>query len=226
MRILVVEDDPRLMELLCRGLGGEGFAVDGTGDGAHALELAQENEYDAIVLDVMLPGMNGLRVCARLRENRIWTPVLMLTARDGEYDEAEGLDTGADDYVTKPFSYIALVARLRALVRRGRRERPPVIEIGDLRVDPATRRCERSGTPVPLTAREFGVLWYLAAQRGEVVAKTEILDHVWGDFEGDVNVVEVYVSALRRKIDTPFGRRTIHTVRGAGYRLEDTGSTS
>ncbi|GLF97334.1 response regulator transcription factor [Streptomyces yaizuensis] len=221
MRILVAEDDPRLVELLRRGLTGEGFAVDVADNGIRGLELALENDYDVVVLDIMLPGMNGLRVCARMREARIWTPVLMLTARDGEYDEAEGLDTGADDYVTKPFSYVALVARLRALVRRGRRERPPVFVLGDLRVDPATRRCERAGAPVPLTAREFAVLWYLASRHGEVVAKTEILEHVWGDFEGDVNVVEVYVSALRRKIDAPFRRQTIHTVRGAGYRLED-----
>ncbi|MER5770393.1 response regulator transcription factor [Streptomyces sp. NPDC001985] len=221
MRILVVEDDPRLVELLRRGLTGEGFAVDAADNGLRGLELALENEYDIVVLDVMLPRMNGFRVCARMREAGSWTPVLMLTAKDGEYDEAEGLDTGADDYVTKPFSYVALVARLRALVRRGRRERPAVIRLGDLTVDPATRRCHRGDVPVPLTAREFAVLWYLAGRQGEVVAKTEVLEHVWGDFDGDVNVVEVYVSALRRKIDTPFGRRTIHTVRGAGYRLED-----
>jgi DNA-binding response OmpR family regulator len=225
MRILVVEDDPRLAEVLGRGLRGDGFSVDITGDGTRALELVRENEYDAVVLDVMLPGLNGLRVCARMREAGIWVPVLMLTAKDGEYDEAEGLDTGADDYVTKPFSYVALVARLRALVRRGQPERPAVIELGDLRVDPAARRCHRGAVPVPLTAREFSLLWYLAGRRGEVVSKTEVLEHVWGAFEGDVNVVEVYVSALRRKIDAPFMRRTIHTVRGAGYRLEEEGAT-
>ncbi|MFE7129500.1 response regulator transcription factor [Streptomyces sp. NPDC057638] len=221
MRILVAEDDPRLVGLLRRGLQGEGFVVDTVGNGPRVLELVQENEYDVVVLDIMLPGMNGLRVCARMREARIWVPVLMLTAKNGEYDEAEGLDTGADDYVTKPFSYVALVARLRALVRRGQRERPAAIELGDLRVDPAARRCYRGQVPVPLTAREFAVLWYLASRRGEVVSKTEVLEHVWGDFDGDVNVVEVYVSALRKKIDNPFQRRTIHTVRGAGYRLED-----
>ncbi|MER5935138.1 response regulator transcription factor [Streptomyces sp. NPDC002054] len=222
MRILVVEDDLRLAELLRRGLTGEGFAVDVAHDGPRGLELALENDYDVVVLDVMLPGMNGFRVCARLREAGVWVPVLMLTAKDGELDEAEGLDTGADDYVTKPFSYVALVARLRALVRRGQRERPAVIELGDLQVDPATRSCYRAGSLVPLTAREFSVLEYLARRRGEVVAKTEVLEHVWDhSFDGDVNVVEVYVSALRRKIDAPFGRRTIHTVRGAGYRMDD-----
>ncbi len=195
MRILVVEDDRRLAELLRRGLGAEGFVVELAHDGRGGLHLAVEGAYDVIVLDVMLPGLNGYRVCARLREAGVWTPVLMLTAKDGEYDEAEGLDTGADDYVTKPFSYVALVARLRALVRRG-------------------------STELPLTAREFAVLEYLARRGGEVVTKREVLENVWDEaFEGDVNIVEVYVSALRRKIDAPFGRHTIHTVRGAGYRL-------
>ncbi|MEV0174203.1 response regulator transcription factor [Streptomyces sp. NPDC050803] len=221
MRILVVEDDPRLAELLRRGLVGEGYAVDLAHDGPRGLELAQDGDYDAIVLDVMLPGLNGYRVCGRLRAAGVWTPVLMLTAKDGEYDEAEGLDTGADDYVTKPFSFVALTARLRALLRRGRPERPVVIRVGDLEVDPAARSCRRGATPVVLTAREFAVLEYLARRSGETVTKTEVLDHVWDHrFGGDVNVVEVYVSALRRKIDTPFGRRTIHTVRGIGYRFD------
>ncbi|UUU37510.1 response regulator transcription factor [Streptomyces sp. NBC_00162] len=221
MRILIVEDDRRLAELLRRGFIGEGFAVDTAHTGRHGLELATENDYDVVVLDVMLPELNGYRVCAHLREAGVWTPVLMLTAKDGEYDEAEGLDTGADDYVTKPFSYVALTARLRALVRRGRRERPAVIRVGDLEIDPAARRCRRGETVVALTTREFSVLEYLAHRHGEVVAKHEVLEHVWdGTFDGDVNLVEVYVSALRRKIDQPFGRRTIHTVRGAGYRLE------
>ncbi|WP_344071729.1 response regulator transcription factor [Streptomyces crystallinus] len=221
MRILVVEDDERLAELLRRGLSGDGFAVDVAHDGPCGLDFALGNDYDVIVLDVLLPGLNGFRLCARLREAGVWTPVLMLTAKDGEYDEAEGLDTGADDYVTKPFSYVALVARLRALVRRGRRERPAVIHVGDLEIDPAARRCRRAGTVLDLTAREFAVLEYLALRHGEVVTKTEVLEHVWDQaFDGDVNIVEVYVSALRRKIDTPFGRRTIHTVRGAGYRLD------
>ncbi|MFI1100619.1 response regulator transcription factor [Streptomyces melanogenes] len=222
MRVLVVEDDERLAELLRRGLSGDGFAVDVAHDGLRGLECALGNDYDVIVLDVLLPGLNGFRLCARLRDAEVWTPVLMLTAKDGEYDEAEGLDTGADDYVTKPFSYVALVARLRALVRRGRRERPAVIHVGDLEIDPAARRCRRGETVLDLTAREFAVLEYLALHHGEVVTKTEVLEHVWDHaFDGDVNIVEVYVSALRRKIDTPFGRHTIHTVRGAGYRLEN-----
>lgn len=222
MRILVVEDDERLAELLRRGLSGDGFAVDVAHDGLRGLEFALGNDYDVIVLDVLLPGLNGFRLCARLRDADVWTPVLMLTAKDGEYDEAEGLDTGADDYVTKPFSFVALVARLRALVRRGRRERPAVIHVGDLEIDPAARRCRRGETVLDLTAREFAVLEYLALRHGEVVTKTEVLEHVWDHaFDGDVNIVEVYVSALRRKIDTPFGRHTIHTVRGSGYRLEN-----
>ncbi|MEV8315140.1 response regulator transcription factor [Streptomyces sp. NPDC059900] len=221
MRILVVEDDLRLAELLRRGLVGEGYAVDVAHDGRSGLELALLNGYDALVLDVILPGLNGYRLCARLREAALWTPVLMLTAKDGEYDEAEGLDTGADDYLTKPFSFVALTARLRALLRRGRPERPAVLQVGDLEIDPATRGCRRGITPVALTLREFAVLEYLARRRGETVSKTEVLEHVWDHtFEGDVNVVEVYVSTLRRKIDAPFQRRTIHTVRGIGYRLE------
>ncbi|MEU4208934.1 response regulator transcription factor [Streptomyces sp. NPDC026206] len=220
MRILVVDDDRRLAELLRRGLAAEGFAVEFAHDGPEGLHLAREGHYDAIVLDVMLPGLNGYHVCARLRAAGIWTPVLMLTAKDGEYDEAEGLDTGADDYVTKPFSYVALVARLRALIRRGRPERPATVRIGDLQVDPARRRCRRGEAEIDLTAREFAVLEYLALRNGEVVAKREVLEHVWdAAFEGEMNIVEVYVSALRRKIDVPFGRRTIHTVRGVGYRL-------
>ncbi|MFI1972036.1 response regulator transcription factor [Streptomyces cinnamoneus] len=220
MNILVVDDDRRLAELLRRGLAAEGFAVELAHDGVEGLHLAREGHHDAIVLDVMLPGLNGYRVCARLREAGVWTPVLMLTAKDGEYDEAEGLDTGADDYVTKPFSYVTLVARLRALMRRGRPARPVTLQIGDLQVDPAHRRCRRGRVDIGLTAREFAVLEYLARRGGEVVTKQEVLEHVWdAAFEGDVNIVEVYVSALRRKIDAPFGRRTIHTVRGVGYRL-------
>ncbi|RLU99243.1 DNA-binding response regulator [Streptomyces griseocarneus] len=225
MRILVVEDDRRLAELLRRGLNAEGFAVDLAHDGRDGLHLAAQGAYDVVVLDVMLPGLNGYRVCARLREAGVWTPVLMLTAKDGEYDEAEGLDTGADDYVTKPFSYVALVARLRALVRRGGPERPVVLRVGDLRIDPGTRACHRGGTELTLTAREFAVLEYLARRGGEVVTKHEVLENVWDEaYQGDVNIVEVYVSALRRKIDAPFGRRTIHTVRGVGYRLTAEGA--
>nr|WSY48990.1 response regulator transcription factor [Streptomyces sp. NBC_00886] len=221
MRILVVEDDLRLAALLHRGLVGEGYAVDVAYDGRRGLEMARENAYDALVLDVMLPKLNGFGVCERLRRAGMWVPVLMLTALDGEYDQAEGLDLGADDYVTKPFSFVALAARLRALIRRGRPERPAVLRIGDLEIDPAARRCRRGGTDVVLTAREFAVLEYLARRGGETVSKGEVLEHVWDDrFDGDVNIVEVYVSALRRKIDTPFQRHTIRTVRGVGYRLD------
>ncbi|WP_406490702.1 response regulator transcription factor [Streptomyces sp. NBC_01604] len=226
MRALVVEDDRRLAELLRRGLVGEGYAVDCAHDGMRGLELALENAYDVLVLDVMLPHLNGLRLCARLRQEGVWTPVLMLTAKDGEYDQAEGLDTGADDYVTKPFSFVAVAARLRALIRRGRPERPSVVRIGDLEIDPAGRHCRRGGSEVALTAREFAVLEYLARRSGETVSKCEVLEHVWDDrFDGDVNIVEVYVSALRRKIDTPFARQTIRTIRGVGYRLDASGDT-
>ncbi len=185
---------------------------------------AQNGTYDAIVLDIMLPGVNGYTICKTLREAGNWTPILILTAKDGEYDEAEGLDLGADDYLTKPFSYVVLVARLRALLRRGSPERPSVIELGDLSVDPAVRQVRRGDVDIALTAKEFSVLEYLARRAGEVVSKAEILDHVWDDaFDGDSNVVEVYVSALRRKIDTPFGRHGIVTARGAGYRLAPDG---
>ncbi|MEU7132339.1 response regulator transcription factor [Streptomyces sp. NPDC046261] len=225
MRILVVEDDRRMAGLLRRGLAAEGIVVEVAHDGRDGLHMAVEGGYDVVVLDVMLPGLNGYRVCARMRESGVRTPVLMLTAKDGEYDEAEGLDTGADDYVTKPFSYVTLIARLRALVRRGGSERPPAIRVGDLWIDPATRRCRRGTVEVELTSREFAVLEYLARRGGEVVGKHEVIENVWDQaFQGDVNIVEVYVSALRRKIDAPFGRHTIRTVRGAGYRLAGDGT--
>jgi DNA-binding response OmpR family regulator len=220
VRLLVVEDEERMAELLRRGLRAEGYAVDLAHDGNEGLWLAQANPYEAIVLDIMLPGMNGYRVCTELRTAKVTTPILMLTAKSGEYDEAEGLDTGADDYLSKPFSYVVLVARLRALIRRGGARRQAELRIGDLRLDPATRRCHRAGTAIELTAKEFAVLECVASRAGEVVSKSEIIDQVWDmAFNGDVNIVEVYVSALRRKIDIPFGRRTLQTVRGAGYRL-------
>jgi two-component system, OmpR family, response regulator len=220
MRVLVVEDERTLAEGLRNGLEAEGFAVDVTYDGNDGLHMAREHDYDAIVLDIMLPGLNGYRVCAALRESGVWTPILMLTAKNGEYDEAEALDTGADDYVTKPFSYVALVARLRALIRRGATERPPVMEAGDLRFDPGSRRSWRGEIEVRLTAREASLLEFLLRRSGEVVSKTEILDHVWDNrFDGDLNIVEVYVRHLRNKLDRPFGRGSIETVRGAGYRL-------
>jgi DNA-binding response OmpR family regulator len=222
LRILVVEDERRLAGALKRGLEAEGYAVDIAVDGREGLWRAGEQTYDAMVLDIMLPAMNGFQVCSRLREAENWTPILMLTAKEGEYDEAEALDTGADDFLSKPFSYVVLLAHLRALLRRGARQRPAVLAVGDLRLDPACRSAERAGEPLQLTAREFSALEYLMRYAGEVVSKTELLEHVWDvGYDGDPNVVEVYISYLRRKIDVPFGRHTIETVRGAGYRLAD-----
>ncbi|HET9724985.1 MAG TPA: response regulator transcription factor [Actinomycetota bacterium] len=225
MRVLVVEDEKRLAAGLKKGLEAEGFAADVALSGTDGLWMARENPYDAIVLDILLPGMNGYQVCATLREEGVWTPILMLTAKDGEYDEAEALDTGADDYVTKPFSFVVLVARIRALLRRGASERPAVLEAGDLRFDPATRRAWRADTEVDLTARESALLEFLLRRKGDVVSKREILDHVWDyTFDGDPNIVEVYVGHLRNKLDRPFGRATLETIRGVGYRLADDGS--
>jgi DNA-binding response OmpR family regulator len=220
LRVLVVEDEKRLVAALKRGLETEGFAVDVALNGTDGLWLATEQPFDAVILDVMLPGLNGFEVCARLREGGIWTPILMLTAKDGELDEAEALDTGADDYLTKPFSFVVLVARLRALLRRGSPERPAVLKTGDLCLDPATHRCLRAGEEIALTGREFAVLEYLMRRPGEIVSKSEILDHVWDfSYDGDPNVVEVHISALRRKLDRQAERRSIETLRGLGYRL-------
>jgi DNA-binding response OmpR family regulator len=222
MRLLMVEDEQRLAKMVAAGLAAEGYAVDLAHDGRTGLSMARIGDYDAIILDIMLPGMNGYQVCATLRQEGVATPILMLTAKDGEYDEAEGLDTGADDYLTKPFSFVVLQARIRAMMRRGRSAAaaPTVWRFGDLTVDPATRTCQRGGKPVELTSKEFSVLEFLASRVGEVVSKSEILHHVWDfAYDGDVNIVEVYVSNLRRKIDAPFRRASIATVRGAGYRL-------
>jgi two-component system OmpR family response regulator len=220
MRVLVIEDETGLAEGLRTGLEAEGFATDVAHTGIDGLWMARERPYDAIVLDILLPGMNGYRVCATLREEGNWTPIVMLTAKDGEFDEAEGLDTGADDFVTKPFSYVALVARLRALIRRGARERPVELSAGDLRFDPGSRRTWRGDAEVSLTAREMALLEYLLRHAGQVVSKTEIVDHVWDEaFDGGLNIVEVYVRHLRNKLDRPFGRDSIQTVRGVGYRL-------
>jgi two-component system OmpR family response regulator len=220
MRVLVVEDEKRLAAGLRNGLEAEGFAVDVALNGTDGLWLATEEPYDAIVLDIMLPELSGFDVCARLREAGIWTPILMLTARDAEADEVRALDSGADDYLTKPFASAVLVARLRALVRRGAPERPAVIEAGDLRLDPAARRAWRGDDEVTLTAREISLLEFLLRRSGEVLSKSEILAHVWDyDFDGDPNIVEVYIGHLRQKLDRPFGRNSIETVRGAGYRL-------
>ena len=224
MRILVVEDEKRLAAGLKKGLEADGFAVDVALDGTDGLWLARENPYDVIVLDILLPGVNGYRICSTLREDGNWTPILMLTAKDGEFDEVEALDSGADDYLTKPFSYVVLLARLRALLRRGGRERPAVLEAGDLRLDPAQRRAWRGEHALSMTARELALLEYLLRRKGDVVSKRDILEHVWDyDFEGDPNIVEVYIRRLRNKLDRPFERQAIETMRGAGYRLAANG---
>jgi len=224
MRVLVVEDEVALADGIRRGLEAEGYAVDVTGDGTEALWMATEYPYVALVLDVMLPGTDGFSVCAQLRARDVWTPVLVLTARDGEQDEARALDTGADDFLAKPFSFVVLTARLRALLRRGAAERPTVLAAGDLTLDPGARRVWRDGTEVELTARETSLLEFLLRRKGEAVTKTSVLDQVWDDrFDGDPNIVEVYVRRLRNKLDRPFGRAAITTLRGVGYRLEPDG---
>ncbi len=220
MRLLVVDDEIPMATSLKRGLEAEGFAVDVAHDGEEGLWLARENDYDAIVLDLMLPKINGYKVCRTLRDEGDWTPIVMLTAKNGELDEAEGLDTGADDFVTKPFSFVVLVSRLKAAMRRRGSVATPVLEAGDLRLDTATGRVQRGDTAIDLTPKERAVLEFLMSRRGHVVTKQEILDAVWDwAYDGSPNIVEVYISNLRRKIDTPFGRQAIETVRGAGYRL-------
>lgn len=220
MRVLVVEDEVRLAETLRRGLIAEGFNVEVASNGEDGLWAATETAYDVIVLDIMLPKLNGYKVIEHLRERGVWTPVLMLTAKDGDYDMTDAFDLGADDYMTKPFSFMVLVARLRALIRRGAPPRPVILSAGDLHLDPARCTVERGHTPIMLTRREYGLLQHLMHHRGDVVTKMEILESVWDpNYEGDPNVVEVYIGYLRRKIDTPFDRRAIETVRGMGYRL-------
>jgi len=224
VRILVVEDDRYLAASLRRGLRADGFAVDVAEDGADGLWRAREFEYDAVVCDIMLPGIDGYRLCGELRAADDWTPVLMLTALDGDLDQVAALDIGADDFLSKPFAYVVLLARLRALIRRGAPQRPVVLAAGDLRLDPARHRVYRGGTEVPLSPRQFALLEFLLRRPGEVVSKTQIVEHVWDSaFDGDLNIVEVYVSQLRRKIDEPFARRAIGTVRGVGYRLDPDG---
>ena len=222
MRLLVVEDDERLAMLLRRALEEDGYAVDVAADGVDALWLGTENDYDAVVLDGMLPGLDGVDVLRRWRGAQRWAPVLMLTARTGLGDRVAGLDAGADDYLTKPFQFAELSARLRALVRRGAGERPAILQVGDLVLDPAARRVTRGGRWIELTGKEFGLLELLMRRRGEVLSRTQILEHVW-DFAYDPssNVVDQYIGALRRKLDRPFGRDDVQTVRGAGYRLRD-----
>jgi two-component system OmpR family response regulator len=224
MRVLMVEDEVRLADTVRRGLTDAGFVVELVDNGEDAVWAATENTYDVIVLDIMVPKLNGYQVLEQLRERKIWTPVLMLTAKDGEYDQTDAFDLGADDYLTKPFSFLVLVARLRALIRRGGPERPVVLTAGDLTLDPARRRVERAGQELTLTPREYGLLEYLMRHRGDTVSKPEILAGVWDPaFDGDPNVVEVYIRYLRLKIDAPFARRSIETIRGMGYRLDPEG---
>jgi two-component system OmpR family response regulator len=224
VRILVVDDDEHLVRAVQRGLAAEGFAVDVALDGTDGFWLATENPYDALVLDVMLPGASGLELCTRLRRADNWSPILMLTARSGAREEAECLDSGADDFLAKPFSYLVLTARLRALLRRGTTERPAVLRAGDLGLDPATHRVWRGDRAIELTPRQFSLLEYLMRRRGDAVSKTEILEHVWDfAYAGDPNIVEVYVRQLRLRIDEPFGRASLETLRGVGYRLASDG---
>ena len=220
MRILVVEDEPKMAGLLRRGLVEEGYAVDVAANGTDGLWAAAENPYDAVVLDLMLPDVPGIDICRQLRERGLRVPVLMLTARDAVPDRVAGLDAGADDYLTKPFAFSELFARLRALARRGPSERPPVLRVGNLALDPATRTVLRGSTRVELTAREFALLELLMQRPDEVLTRSRILEHVWDfAYDGDSNVVDVYIRYLREKIDRPFGRSSIETVRGSGYRL-------
>jgi len=221
MRALVVDDEINLANTIKQGLEAEGFNVDVCYDGEEGLWAATEQPYDIIVLDLMLPKVNGYQVIKSLRKRQIWTPVLMLTAKDGEYDQADALDLGVDDYLTKPFSFVVLVARIRALLRRVGAERPAVITVGTLTLDPATFAVRRGDTSIELTPREYALLEYLMRNQGKVVSKSELLDHVWDiNFSGPLNVVEVYVGYLRKKIDVPFGLLSLTTVRGFGYRLD------
>jgi two-component system, OmpR family, response regulator len=222
MRVLIVEDEIKMASLIRRGLRGEGLAADVAIKGEDALWMAGSTGYDVIVLDVMLPGIDGFETCRRLRQEGVWAPVLMLTARDAIDDRVAGLDGGADDYLTKPFSFAELLARLRALARRGPVERPTVLEVGDLRLDPAARRVWRGDVEVSLSAKEFQLLETFMRHPGEVLSRYQLLEHAWDyDYENRSNIVDVYVRYLRDKIDRPFGRSSLETVRGAGYRLDD-----
>jgi DNA-binding response OmpR family regulator len=225
MKILLVEDDKKIATLVKRGLDGEGYTVDVAFDGLDGMWLATEGSYDLILLDIMLPNRNGFQICADLRARDIWTPIIMLTAKDGDLDEAEALDAGADDYLTKPFSFPVLVARVRSILRRaGGRTAPVPATAGDLRIDTAGRRVWRGDQEVTLTARQFDVLEFLVRRAGQVVTKQEIVNGVWQyDFDGDLNIVEVYIRRLRAAIDNPFDRHAIETIRGAGYRLASDG---
>jgi two-component system OmpR family response regulator len=220
MRVLIVEDEPKMAGLVRRGLREEGYAADVAGNGDDALWMARATDYDAIVLDVLLPGTNGFDVCRQLRQSGVWSPVLMLTARDSVDDRVAGLDAGADDYLTKPFSFVELLARLRALSRRPPLERPAVLEVGDLRLNPATHQAWRGDTELELSAKEFRILEAFMRRPGHVLSRLHLLEHCWDyGYENRSNVVDVYVRYLREKIDRPFGKKSIETVRGAGYRL-------
>lgn len=220
MRVLLVEDDLSLAELVRRGLTADGFSVDVQHTGPDGLWAATEHTYDAVVLDIMLPGLNGYDVLKGIRRAEMWVPVIMLTAKDGDLDEVDAFDLGADDYLTKPFSLAVLSARLRALIRRGAPARPVVLTVGSLVLDPGSGQVRRGQEPIQLTAKEFALLEYLMRHAGDVISKRELVEHVWDSaFEGDMNIVEVYIGYLRRKIDEPFGLRSIETLRGRGYRL-------
>lgn len=220
MKVLIVEDEQRLAASLRRGMMADGHVVEVAYDGEQGLWMAQNNAFDAIVLDLMLPKRNGYGVCRTLRSEGNWTPILMLTAKDGEHDIAEALDTGADDYLTKPFSLVVLSARLRALGRRGGAERPTVLAVDDLTLDPGRRRCQRAGTVIALTPKEFNIVEFLMRRAGQVVTKADILGHAWDfAYDGDPNIVEVYISGIRKKIDAAFGRQNLRTVWGVGYEL-------
>jgi two-component system, OmpR family, response regulator len=226
MRVLIVEDHAKMAALIRRGLRKEGMAVDVAANGEDALWRAEATEYDAIILDVMLPGIDGFEVCGRLRADGVWAPILMLTARDAVRDRVAGLDQGADDYLTKPFSYSELLARLRALMRRGAVERPPELRVGDLRLDPASRQVWRGETEISLSAKEFSILETFMRRPGEVLSRFQLLEHAWDyDYENRSNVVDSYIRLLRRKVDRPFGAKSIETVRGAGYRLREGSAT-
>lgn len=220
MRVLLVEDEKDLAESIRRGLTNEGFVVDVANDGITGAWLAVENPYDVAILDIMLPGKHGYQILQEIRDSKIWTPVLMLTAKDGEYDQTDAFDLGADDYLTKPFSFIVLVAHLRALIRRGAPERPVKLVVGSLVLDPVRRTVTRLDMPVPLTPKEYAILQYLMRSHDQVVSKADILDNVWDSaYEGSDNVIEVYMGYLRKKIDAPFEITTLKTVRGMGYCL-------
>lgn len=222
MRVLVVDDDVHAAETVRRVLVSDGWTAVVASDGAEALWRITEDDFDVVVLDIMLPRLNGFRVLQEMRAREIWTPVVMLSAKDGEYDQAEALDKGADDYLVKPFSVVVLKAHLRAVLRRGERERPAVMQAGNLKLDPATREVARGDSPISLTPREFALLEFLMRNKGTVVSKRLILTSLWDEnYDGGENIVEVYIRYLRRRIDDPFGQRSIETVRGAGYRLRD-----